>query len=95
MTPLRARRCETCAWWCQAMPAIAAATRDAAARPDLGTCQVMPPITLRLGMDVAAWPTTHASRFCGQWKPRGEGGDPDGGETMPHGAIIQFERKAA
>jgi hypothetical protein len=83
MTELRSRRCETCAWWCRQMPVIAAATRDAAQRPDLGSCQVNPPVPLT-GRDryAAEWPQTHASRFCGAWTPDLGGADPDDGERI-------------
>jgi hypothetical protein len=82
MIELRPRRCETCAWWCRQMPVIAAATRDAAQRPDLGSCQVNPPVPLPGVRFAAEWPQTHESRFCGAWAPDVAGSDPDGGERI-------------
>jgi hypothetical protein len=94
MSEPRHRRCETCAFWCQAMPVIAAATRDAAQRPDLGACQRNPPVVVTGERYSAEWPQTHASRFCGSWAAASLGGGPDDGERSP-ATIIAFHREAA
>lgn len=82
--------CATCAWWVRKGPRLAEATRDPSAAADTGTCQAHAPVVLQgnTPFPVPLFPTTHESRFCGEWAPAAGGGG--GGET-----VIPFTRAAA
>ncbi len=85
--------CANCVHWDRGGAAIATAISNPAADPDVGTCCAMPPQLIREGpyWATAAWPQTHASRFCSEWEPID---DPDGGEREPSN-VVAFERSVA
>lgn len=74
--------CATCAWWRRQAPCLSAAIRNPFMPDDEGTChRNAPAVVTDSGLAVSLFPTTHESRFCGQWKAAPEGGG-DGGERI-------------
>lgn len=87
--------CANCAHWDRGAPSIATATRDLSVPPETGACCVMPPQLVREGpyWATAAYPQTHASRFCGEWEPAPE--STQGGEAGKSNNVISFDRTTA
>lgn len=86
-TMLSGRSCATCAWWTRKGPRLASASRNPAAAESTGTCQAHAPVVAQvLGggrpLPVSVFPETHESRFCGEWRAIGGGGD-DGERVLP------------
>lgn len=75
--------CATCAWWNNVAPVLATGIRRAAgSEQQLGTCEVDAPVVVRLaGAVTSQFPETHATRRCGRWAPKVNGG-PDDGERV-------------
>lgn len=87
------RICATCAWWTRSGPKLANATRDPSAGPELGVCQINPPVVVQGAgrFPVPMYPETHESRFCSRWASAEAGDDPDDGERN----VFLIQRKAA
>jgi hypothetical protein len=78
------RNCASCVWWQRQGPQLSKAVRDPSSPPSQGTCQVHAPVVVQStgAFPVSMFPVTHEARSCGDWQGRGEGGGPDGGETV-------------
>jgi hypothetical protein len=88
--------CATCIWWTRQGAAIAAASSDPSASYATGTCCVRPPTIVREILGATAYfPMTHESRFCAEWKPKGDGPEDPAREDLPEAEIVPFQRKAA
>lgn len=76
--------CATCIWWERQGPRLANASRDPSAAVDVGTCQSRSPVVIQGNspFPVSLFPTTHESRFCGEWEGVGDTDDGGGGETV-------------
>lgn len=77
------QRCATCAWWRRQAPCLSSATRSLAVPYEEGTChRNAPAVVNNGGLAVSLFPTTHESRFCGQWTAQPTGGGSDDGERV-------------
>ena len=80
--PIR-MNCASCVWWKREGARLATATRDPSCAQDVGTCHAHSPVPFQIDavFPVTIWPTTHESRFCGDWQGI-SGGSGDGGERI-------------
>lgn len=79
-----AARCRTCLFWRQGWGPIATATRVPDANPDLGACELEPPIVQSLNGGLqSVFPATHADRCCSMWIHDGDGGPGSGNNVIP------------
>lgn len=79
-----AERCGNCRWWTLNGAERSMMARDPQAQGNTGTCQSNSPWPLLTpsGQPVSLFPTTHASRFCGNWEPR-DSTEGDGDTVIP------------
>jgi hypothetical protein len=79
------QNCASCIFWKRMGPRLSNAMRDPSAAADTGTCQAHAPIVVEgnSAFPVSMFPTTHESRFCGDWEGQAHPGpDGDGGERV-------------
>lgn len=77
-------RCRTCMFWRQGGSPIATLMRVPDANPDLGVCEIEPPIVQSLNGGLqSVFPATHADRCCSMWIGDGDGGPGSGSNVIP------------
>ncbi|MDO7843429.1 hypothetical protein [Sphingomonas immobilis] len=89
-------RCEICRHWHRASPPLATGTRNRREDPNVGACQLYPPVLAETKwFPVSMFPEVHASRVCGEWEevyPGHDGGG--GGEEIAPDNVVKLSAVA-